>query len=76
MNAITNGNDDIEVVILNFSGNFPIPFFLNSQVFLDCCLLLQFTFLKNNANMKVYILFRGLEQLHHLGLCQPHRLIL
>ena len=26
--------------------------------------------------MKVYILFRGLEQLHHLSLRQPHRLIL
>ena len=55
INAITNRNDDIEIIEWHLTSYHSDPFLLNLSEFPTCCILCQFTIFVYMANMFYYI---------------------
>src|SRR3989344_1141084 len=74
--AVTDGDDDVEVVELDAAGYPAFSFLPNCQGFLDSSSTLQLVFIVNILDVKTDVLLRGLKQLGHLCLAQPDRIAL
>ena len=71
LDAVADGDDDVEVVMVDRPPNLTVSLGLNCQVLLDGCLGTQFALLENILNVQADILFGRLEQFRHRPLGKP-----
>ena len=69
--SITDGQDGIEVVVVNRPSNLSLAFRLNCQVLLDCCCRIELLLLEDVLEMQADILLRRLKQFCDCNLSQP-----
>lgn len=69
--AVADGQNGVEVVVVNRPGNLAISLGLNCQVFLDSCLGVKLAVLVNRLQMLADVLLCGLKQVGHRLLRKP-----
>ena len=73
---VADGQDGVEVVVIDQPPHLPPALGLNRQVLLDSCLRAQLLFLVDVLEMQADILLGGPEQFRHRRLREPDRPIL
>jgi hypothetical protein len=68
---VADGQNGVEVVVVNRAGNLAISLGLNCQVFLDSCLGVKLAVLVNRLQMLADVLLCGLKQVGHRLLRKP-----
>jgi hypothetical protein len=68
---VADGQNGVEIVVVNRAGNLPISLGLNCQVFLDSCLGVKLAVLVNRLQMLADVLLCGLKQVGHRLLRKP-----
>lgn|GEM_PF-5246381 len=76
VDAIANGNDGVEIVVLDFPGHLPRTFGLNCSEFPKSCLLADFTLLEDVLQVFVDGRNSDLKEPGHQLLGEPDGLLL
>ncbi len=74
INAVADGDDDIEIVVFNLPSNGSVALGLNLCKFCTSCRLIQLTFLEHIVQMLGHHRTLAAKQRRHLLLRQPYRL--
>ena len=73
IDAVSDGNDGVEIVVRDPAGDLPRSLQTNFQGFLGCCRLVQFAARVDIFQMQADVFEGAREQFRDLGLRQPHR---
>ena len=72
LDAITHGDDHVEIIEIDLARNLPFSFGLNYSEFPNSCSFLQLAFFINVLDMLIDGGYVSLKQLRHLRLREPH----
>jgi len=75
IDTIADSDNHIQIVEINPTTDFSVPFFSNYSNFLSSCRHVKFVCFINTFYMVRYVIFFHIKQNCHLLLCQPNCLI-